>query len=438
MDITVRSYLTAGVALAGAGVIAIAPTVAPPPPTVAAAAPLTSIAVDLSAAVNPIQAWVNVFTGAAENLGGLGSAWLQDPFPLLRQALINGLGYGGTLVSAVGGAVDGALQYLDFSNEFSLWSQLGDAVEQLFQGEIAAAFNSLTDALVTGPIFNIGFPIFTSGLLDVPAKITQNVANLVKTLFNLETMLPLVLGAVAPVMGSLAATGETLQAAFDSLMEGKLIDSVINLINLPAVVIGAALNGFTKFDGTWMPGIFSFSEDPFQGGLLQALFVTLPKALAAAITPEAVPESAARVAADEVSDPEVGGGTMFALTNVQTEDAAAGTETVTESETAAPVPTAPEEPAAAIVDTPEEDAAEETDPTTDDGTGAEDTTVPDPEETDEDTGAEDELTDETETDTDDTDTDTDTDTDDGNDAGDAPSGAAGDGADSGGSDSGDE
>lgn len=432
MDITVRSYLTAGVALAGAGVIAIAPTVAPPPPTVAAA-PLTSVAVDLSAAVNPIAAWVNVFTGAAENLGGLGNAWLQDPFPLLRQALINGLGYGGTLVAAVGGAVDGALQYLDFSNEAGLWAQLGSAVEQLFQGEIAAAFNSLTDALVTGPIFNIGFPIFTSGLLDVPAKVTQNVANVMKTLFNLETMLPLVLGAVAPVMGSLAATGDTLQAAFDSLMEGKLIDAVTNLINLPAVVIGAVLNGYNKFDGTWMPGIFSFNEDPFQGGLLQSLFVTLPKALAAAITPEAVPES---TAGDEVSDSDVGAGAVFTLTAVQTEDAAAGTETVTESEPVAAAPTAPEEPPAAVVDTPEEDAAEETDPTTDDGTGAEDTTVPDPEETDEDTGAEDELT-ETETETDTDDTDTDTDTDDGNDAGDAPSGAAGDAADSGGSDGGD-
>jgi hypothetical protein len=440
MDITVRSYLTAGVALAGASAIAIAPAVVPPPSTMAAP-PISAVAVDLSAAVNPITAWVDVVTGATANLGGLGAAWLADPFPLLRQALTNVLGYGGTVFTAGGGVINGTLQYLSFSNEDGLWAQLGNAVEEIFQGQISTGFNTLINAFLVGPLVNIGLPIFTSGLLDIPVQIADNAANLVKTFFSLETLVPLAFGVLTPMAGVLAATGDSLQASFDALVQGNLIDAVISLINLPAAVVGAVLNGYTNSDDQWLAGIFSFNdEDPGQGGLLQALLVTLPKALAAAIAPQ-VP-AAARVAADEVSDPEVGGGTMFALTNVQTEDAAAGTETVTESETAAPVPTAPEEPAAAIVDTPEEDAAEETDPTTDDGTGAEDTTAPDPEETDEDTGAEDELTDETETDTDDTDTDTDdTDTDDGNDAGDAPSGAAGDGADSGGSDgsdSGDE
>lgn len=430
MDITVRSYLTAGVALAGAGAIAIAPTVVPPPSTVAAP-PISAVAVDLSAAVNPITAWVDVVTGATANLGGLGAAWLADPFPLLRQALTNVLGYGGTVFTAGGGVINGTLEYLSFGNEDGLWSQLGTAAEEIFQGEIATGFNTLINALLIGPLFNIGLPIFTSGLLDIPVQIADNAANLVKTFFSLETLIPLAFGALMPMAGVLAATGDSLQASFDALVGGNLIDAAISLINLPAAVVGAVLNGYTTLDGTFMAGIFSFNdEDPSQGGLLQALLVTLPKALAAAIAPD-VP-AAARVAADEVSDPEVGGGTMFALTSVQTEDAAAGTETVTESETAAPVPTAPEEPPVAVVEDPVEDTDLSTEDTVDEDTAPEDTTAPAPEETDEDTGAEDELTEtETETDTDDTDTD------DGNDAGDAPSGAAGDAADSGGSDGGD-
>jgi hypothetical protein len=73
---------------------------------------VSSVAVELSAAVNPITAWVDVFAGAATNLGGIGNAILEDPFPLLRQALENVLGYGGTLVSATTGAITGALNYI--------------------------------------------------------------------------------------------------------------------------------------------------------------------------------------------------------------------------------------------------------------------------------------------------------------------------------------
>ena len=97
MHVTVRSYLTAGVALAGASAIALAPVVVPPSSTVSSSPAMSSVAVELSAAVNPITAWVDVFAGAATNLGGIGNAILEDPFPLLRQALENVLGYGGTL-----------------------------------------------------------------------------------------------------------------------------------------------------------------------------------------------------------------------------------------------------------------------------------------------------------------------------------------------------
>ncbi|QZT55662.1 hypothetical protein [Mycolicibacterium austroafricanum] len=326
MHVTARPYLTAGVALVGASAISLAPAVVPPSSTFTSSPAVSSVAVELSAAVNPITAWVDVFAGAATNLGGIGTAILEDPFPLLRQALENVLGYGGTIVSATSGAINGALQYISFDNEFGLWAQLGTAATQLFEGNIAGAFNTVTDALILGPIVNIGLPVFTSGLLEIPGKIADNVANLVKAVTSLDTLLPLVLGAVGPVMGTLAATGETFQAAFDSLTQGNLIDAVVTLINLPATVIGAALNGYTKADDTFIPGLFTFSENPGEAGLLQALFVTLPKALAAAIAPE---EEMATVAAEGPADPDAGSGTMITVAEVSQ------TETVEEADAAA-------------------------------------------------------------------------------------------------------
>ncbi|WP_235733844.1 hypothetical protein [Mycolicibacterium austroafricanum] len=298
---------------------------------------------ELSAAVNPITAWVDVFAGAATNLGGLGNAVLEDPFPLLRQALENVLGYGGTLVSATTGAITGALEFISFDNTTGLWAQLRTAATQLFEGNIADALNTLSDGLILGPLFNIGLPVLTSGLLEIPGKIAENVATLVKTLTSLDTMLPVVLGALAPVMGSIAATGETLQAAFDSFRQGDLIDAVVTLINLPATVVGAVLNGYTKADETFLPGLFTFRENAFEGGLLQALLVTLPKALAAAIAPE---EAVVTVAAEGPADPDVGSGTMITVAEVSQTDAAAETEATA----VAAVDTTVEETPAAVVD----------------------------------------------------------------------------------------
>ncbi|MGE2836399.1 hypothetical protein [Mycobacterium sp. SMC-4] len=318
MNITVRSYLTAGVALTGASVIALSPVVAPPTSPMTLAAPTSSFEVTPLAAVNPITAWVDVFSGAADNLGGLGLAVLQDPFPLLRQALSNAIGYGVTAVTAVGGAINGAMEFLSFDNTTGLWAQLRTAATQISEGDIAGAFNTLSDGLILGPLFNIGLPVFTSGLLDIPGKIFQNAANLVKAVTNLETLFPVVLGALAPVMGSMAATGETLQAAFDSFRQGEFIDAVVTLINIPAIITGAVLNGYTKADTTFLPGLFSFdAEDPQRSGLLQALFVTLPKALAAAIAPETVPDTAG---AGGPSDAAVGEGTMVAVSERRAAD----------------------------------------------------------------------------------------------------------------------
>ena len=333
MDITVRPYLTAGVALVGASAIAIAPAITPTPaPWTAAAPTVSSQAVDLSAAVNPITAWAQVVAAAAENLNGIGDAWLANPAPFLRQSLANALGYGETAIGAGVGVVEGTLNYLSFSNEDGLWGQLGLAAEQILQGEISTGFNTLMNAFLVGPLINIGLPIFASGLLEIPTKIAQNVSNVVQTFFSLEVLIPLAFGVLTPMAGALSATGDSLQASFDALVEGRLVDAVISLVNLPAAVVGAVLNGYTNSDDTWLAGLFSFNEDPNQGGLLQALLVTLPSALAAAIAPEGAEESArAYSSVAGPSDINVGSGDLIPVTEVSNGEPDGSAAVVTET-----------------------------------------------------------------------------------------------------------
>ena len=92
VELRLRPYATAGVALVGASVIAIAP-VAPPLPDVYVANP----AVQLSAAVDPITPWLNVFNDSVINFAGLADAWLEAPSPVLQQVIANQIGYLGEL-----------------------------------------------------------------------------------------------------------------------------------------------------------------------------------------------------------------------------------------------------------------------------------------------------------------------------------------------------
>src|SRR3954454_3212104 len=86
MHIAVRSTVATGVAMVGAGAIALAPIhpvgpVALPLSEINVPAAISTMEVELAALPNPISPWVNVFTTAVTNAGVLGTAWLDDPAP---------------------------------------------------------------------------------------------------------------------------------------------------------------------------------------------------------------------------------------------------------------------------------------------------------------------------------------------------------------------
>ena len=297
MNRAAKSYLTAGVALAGASVIAVSPVVATPlsPPGVNThpAFSVSTADLQLATTVNPIAAWAEVVSAAYGNVAALGEEVLSDPAPILRQFILNQLSNGEAVVSAATGAIGGFLEYISPDNAFGLGAQLRTAAEQLSSGNIAGAIETATQALFLAPVISVAFPVLSSGLLEIPGTIAQNFANVVKTVTDPNTVLPIALGALGTVLAPVNAFGDSLQETFDALGDGDLGAALNAVINIPAAVVGAVLNGYTNLAGSVFPGLFS--ED----GLVHALVVTLPRAIAAAIAPE---EEGAGAAANGPAD----------------------------------------------------------------------------------------------------------------------------------------
>ena len=310
MNRAAKSYLTAGVALAGASVIAVSPVVATPlsPPGVNThpAFSVSTADLQLATTVNPIAAWAEVVSAAYGNVAALGEEVLSDPAPILRQFILNQLSNGEAVVSAATGAIGGFLEYISPDNAFGLGAQLRTAAEQLSSGNIAGAIETATQALFLAPVISVAFPVLSSGLLEIPGTIAQNFANVVKTVTDPNTVLPIALGALGTVLAPVNAFGDSLQETFDALGDGDLGAALNAIINIPAAVVGAVLNGYTNLAGSVFPGLFS--ED----GLVHALVVTLPRAIAAAIAPE---EEGSAAAANGPADVPTA-----VLASVQTDD----------------------------------------------------------------------------------------------------------------------
>lgn len=373
MHAAVRPYLATGVALVGAASIAVMP-VQPSNPllSVPAVPAISSQAFTLTAQTNPLALWASVITDAVNNVGVLGEDVLSDPAPILRQLLKNQLGYLGTAVGAGKSVVDGVGQYLSPSNPYSLPASIDTAIGQLRSGLIADAFITLSGALISTPIMMIlGLPLAGSGLLDVPVKMAQNFADVVSTMLSLNTALPLLSSALGPIVGAVDALGGSLQDVAGALGSGRLVDALTAVINIPAQLTGAVLNGYTDVQGAFHPGLLTFSDDAFGGGLLQTLLVTIPRAVATALgaTPAAPAAAATADAADAVSTPLAAGAKVVTLSlpGVETPTAAAEVESVTNasetSPTAAAVPEAPPTPETVTEDTDTADEVGATEPT---------------------------------------------------------------------------
>ncbi|WP_396903665.1 hypothetical protein [Mycolicibacterium phlei] len=235
MHATIRPYVTTGVALVGAGVIAVS-TVAPPvldtrlaaPPTIGAAAQLTS-------ATNPLDAFAALFERSLENGGGLIEQFLDSPAPVLGQVVTNQLANLEYLGSTVGGFVESLPTTL---KELQLAGEL--FADALANGNFAAAgaiLNQTVSGLVTaltGVI--IGPP------LAIAANTVQNIANVVAVLPS--ALFGVLGGALAPVQSLTNAVFDIVGTIVDAAGNGDFLGAVGALVSAPIVVVDAVLNGY--------------------------------------------------------------------------------------------------------------------------------------------------------------------------------------------------
>jgi hypothetical protein len=301
MQAAVRTYLTAGVATVGAGVIALSP-IAPSMPTVHLPS-VHQAEVALSAEVGPIQAWVQVVQQAVANLNELGQQLSADPAPILQQVVANQ----SADIALLGKAVQESIQGLNTALQ-GVPATLQTAGKQLAAGQVVDATNTLL-APVLGDLLNIlvqpiidGFPAITNPMQNL----TNFVAQIPNALVSLGTPL---LNPVFSVINAMAATVQTV-------IDNEPAVAFNAIINAPATLTGALLNGFGDGPigsgitaGGLLTGMQGFLGS-FEQGPIAAL-IGIRDLFAKAITPKPPAQAALKAAASPAALPA--GGTTVTL-----------------------------------------------------------------------------------------------------------------------------
>ncbi|MCX2931593.1 hypothetical protein ORI20_15030 [Mycobacterium sp. CVI_P3] len=334
MDVAVRSYLTAGVAVFGASAIALAPVqVTPPNLHLAQDRALSALAdVSLSSLTDVIQAindgW-NGLRGGLNALNGAADTAITQLGDALQAALISGIGSGNTALQSVvdgllnGGstlaqAVDNALA--EFPNPQAFISalvaafgtidvNLGLAIQAALNVSIQGAAD-LANALIAGgaalaAAFNAAVAAFPSPAAFV-AALTDALAAINPTLGILSSALTTFTGQLADTIQAGIAAGLTgFQALLNALGNpasalAAAFQAVLEAFPNPAAFFNALVAAFSNIDvnlGLALQAALDLSVTGLQG-FVDALVsggATLAAAFNAALA--AFPSPAAFVAA---------------------------------------------------------------------------------------------------------------------------------------------
>ncbi|MFY2861305.1 hypothetical protein ACOJVU_16520 [Mycobacterium sp. THU-M104] len=291
-----RPYLAAGVAVVGAGLIAVNP-VAPiiaadiSEPAVrltgAAAASIGEFTINIAAAlpgaldmgdastaaasippaVNPIVEWLNVFSGAFTNVDEIATQWLADPFPILLQMFSNQIGFANDAGSN--------LQTLAADIDTVLTRQLPANFETLFAGiqagDASQSVYTFSQALLAD-LAPLQTPL--SNLANIPGEMLTNLGNAVD---QIPDILVSMLGDVfTAILAGAQGAVYGLQLALDAAIVGQFDTALVDLLNVPAMTVGGFLNGVTVPSD--VPGLLTWSDAPGNtSGLLNDLVNVWPR-----------------------------------------------------------------------------------------------------------------------------------------------------------------
>lgn len=219
----------------------------------------SSATVELTAAVDPIAAWADLFTRTTASLSGLGNLVTANPAPILEQVVANWAVYGQTYSAALQTAGAGLNRYLS-----ALPTNLQMLSNQLASGDMDGAASTLVNAIVNSLAFSVGFPMLN--VFSIPTDITQNIANVVKSFQGFGGVVVAVgVSALSMTGGTILAAGANAQAVVDAISDGDPLGAASALLAMPANVSDAFINGYTIPTGGFAPGLLSVAAPPPPG-----------------------------------------------------------------------------------------------------------------------------------------------------------------------------
>ena len=304
MQLTLRPYITAGVAIAGASVIAATP-ITPTPTQLASevraiqssSAPveLTALtdALDTSSWVDPIAYWGEVFELAGTNLSILAEAASANPFPVLSQVIENQTGYANIIGTSVSTSANRVYTYLtdDADTLGSFQSNIKQAQLSLERGDVERA-STWINASISG-LFGRLQPMLD--VMAIPYQIGQNVTNVLKAMTSQSLFDPGIIGyvgfgALNTITLAVTTVGRAAQTLNDAAEDGDPVALLSAIVNTPAKLTDEFLNGpLYKIGNRLIRGagfLTLANENEIAWNPLSAV-INLPGAIAAAITPPA-------------------------------------------------------------------------------------------------------------------------------------------------------
>ena len=258
MQVTARSYLTSGMAVLGAGAIALSPIQPLPNHTSPAQErAVSNLAVNLAASIDPITPWVETFQTAVANIQALAAFYAEKPFPLLQTVGANIGTYFDELANGNAGQIPGQIQNNIQTFFLAPWDP----------GRVSAGPPPITalpagyplgDFISRVPLTNrvpIVFPngasqqqLYTALPGALPAEDFATLFPLLK--FIATPYSGQLAGLIGPVLSPLVQVTRSFTEVGTLFQAGDVIGAINELINIPANVTNAFLNGAGYLDLT--------------------------------------------------------------------------------------------------------------------------------------------------------------------------------------------
>jgi hypothetical protein len=264
----------------------MAPVVVPNDATLLPTSPaLSSAAVDLAAEYNPVQPWIEAVQTAWAGAEHLGDSYFETPAVLLQQFLANQVEHLGQVLQNPGsiGAVLGQVLH-NVQSAFVSSTLLGLPPNSLLpQASLDGWHDILRQSIPK---------ILVEGTPPVAKEIVQQLLNVLSSPLSGVAM-----GFAGPFISPVVALLSSIHEAGTALFAGDFTTAMQNIIDIPANMVGAVLNGANlnldglvpvlnkmglltgttlhnlniQFGGLFSTGVTGVAEDGIGGSIFNAI-----------------------------------------------------------------------------------------------------------------------------------------------------------------------